>query len=131
MKVGFSLSRCIRDIYEGKVDLNDVIVIVARTNCDDTDESWDELWQGYRQRSGWSNPEWEDIPEEDEGKVREIYSDLFRYAKIHQPRKHGVHPERMRYYWLETFAPEEEISDHPTVKKAWDKYKMLAGLTNK
>lgn len=128
MKVGFSLSRCIRDIYEGKVDFDDVLVIVARTNCDDTDESWNELWEGYRY-GGMSNPEWEDIPEEDEDKVREIYSNLFRYAKIHQPRKHGVHPPRMRYYWLETFAPEEEVASNPTVLKAWEKYKVLAGLS--
>lgn len=34
MKVGTSLSRCVRDIYEDVVDIDDVLVIVARTDFD-------------------------------------------------------------------------------------------------
>ena len=32
MKIGLSYSRCIRDIVEGKVDINDVLVIISRTD---------------------------------------------------------------------------------------------------
>ena len=34
MKVGLSYSRCVRDIIDGKVDYDDVLVIIARTNFD-------------------------------------------------------------------------------------------------
>lgn len=129
MKIGLSLSRCIRDIYEGKVDINDVLVIVARTNCENTDDSWNELWEGYRLGAGLSNPEWINIPDEDEGLVRQIYSDLFTEGKLHQPRQFGAYPRRLPYYWLETFAPEDEIATNPATAKAWEKYKMLAGLS--
>ena len=129
MKVGLSLSRCIRDIYEGKVDLNDVLVIVARTRCSNDDDSWNELWNGYRQYSGLSNPEWINIPAEDEPKMREIYSSLFTEGKLHQPRYFGSHPPRLSYIWLDTFAPYEEIANNPATMKAWENYKMLAGLS--
>lgn len=129
MKIGLSLSRCIRDIYEGKVDLDDVLVIVARTDCSDDDDSWNELWHGYRQRMGLSNPEWLHIPAEDEPKMRDIYSSLFTEGKLHQPRQFGHHPRRLPYYWLETFAPEEEIAKNEATLKAWEHYKLLAGLS--
>jgi len=41
MKVGSSLSRCVRDIYEGTVGIDDVLVIVARTDFDpENDTQW-------------------------------------------------------------------------------------------
>ena len=48
MKVGSSLSRCARDIYEGKVDKKDVLVIIARTDVDPyNDVQWTSIWNGY------------------------------------------------------------------------------------
>jgi len=130
MKVGFSLSRCMRDIYEGKVAIDDVLVIVARTDINPgNDEHWLELWEGYRQRRGWSNPEWGNIPDEAEQEMRMIMQDLFDQGKLHQPRQFNAYPPRLPYCWLETFAPEEEIASNPTVLKAWEKYKTLAGLS--
>lgn len=130
MKVGLSLSRCIRDIYEGKVDLNDVLVIIARTKCTNNDDSWNELWHGYRERGGLSNPEWINIPEEDEPKMRAIYSSLFTEGKLHQPRNFGSHPPRLSYIWLETFLPDNELDRNPAAKKAFEKFKTIAGLVN-
>jgi len=58
MKIGLSLSRCMRDILEGKVDINDVLVIVARTDVDpNNDEHWRGIWDGYIY-GGMSHPEW-------------------------------------------------------------------------
>ena len=37
-----------RDIYEGTVDIQDVLVIVARTDFDpDNDGHWSSIWKGY------------------------------------------------------------------------------------
>ena len=61
MKIGLSYSRCVRDIVDGKVDIADVLVLITRTDFDpNNDEQWASIWQGYRMRSGWSNPEWYD-----------------------------------------------------------------------
>jgi hypothetical protein len=36
MKIGFSYSRCVRDIVEGDVNIDDVLIIIARTNFQPT-----------------------------------------------------------------------------------------------
>ena len=44
MKIGLSYSRCVRDIVEGKVDIADVLVIIARTDFDpNNDEQWQDV----------------------------------------------------------------------------------------
>lgn len=43
MKVGLSFSRCIRDIVEARVEFDDVLVIVSRT---DFDPHNDRHWEG-------------------------------------------------------------------------------------
>lgn len=128
MKIGLSMSRCVRDIFEGKVDIDDVLVIVARTDVDPHDEShWDGLWQGYLY-GGLSNPEWAGL-EEHEQAMRDILISLYESGKLHQPRQFGAGAKRLPYYWLDTFAPEEEIASNPAAQKAWNNYKLIAGLS--
>lgn len=130
MKIGLSLSRCVLDIYKGKIDTRDILVVIARTDFDpENDQQWSDIWTGYHSRSGWSNPEWYSIPDEDETKVRNICVSLKKDGKLHQPRQFGAHPPRLSYVWLDTFAPREEIAGNPATAKAWEKYKMLAGLS--
>ncbi len=134
MKIGLSYSRCIRDIVDGKVDINDVLVVVARTDFDPNDDAqWQSIWQGYGggHRGGgiWSNPEWSSYGPEDEQKFRDVSIELWNQGKFHQPRRFGAHPTRLPYYWLDTFAPEEEIATNPAAQKAWNNYKLLAGLS--
>lgn len=135
MKIGLSYSRCVRDIVDGKVSIDDVLVIVARTDFDPNDDTqWKSIWNGYGGGMGpgspWSNPEWSKYPAEDEDKFRDVSIQLWNQGKFHQPRQFGAYPRRLPYYWLDTFAPEEEIANNPAVRKAWDKYKVLAGLSS-
>ena len=139
MKIGLSYSRCVRDIVDGTVDIDDVLVIVARTDFDPhDDEQWQGIWQGYGGGTGMqsmrgflsgSNPEWEGYTDEDEDRFRSVSIELWEQGKFHQPRKFGAHPRRLPYYWLETFAPETEVASNPSVQLAWEKYKLLAGLS--
>lgn len=131
MKVGLSYSRCIRDIYEGLVDIEDVLVVIARTDFDPNDDKqWSNIWNGYRSRSGFSNPEWFDIPEEDEDKIRAVSITLYNDGKMHQPRKFGAYPSRRPEIWLETVLPDSELEKNPAAKKAWDNFQTIAGLTS-
>lgn len=117
-----------RDILEGKVDMYDVLVIVARTDVDaHNDSHWKSIWDGYLY-GGLSNPEWAGLEDREE-EMRAILIELNDTGKLHQPRQFGAHPRRLPYYWLDTFAPEEEIEKNPAVKKAWENYKILAGLS--
>ena len=131
MKIGLSYSRCVRDIVDGVVDINDVLIIIARTDFDPhIDDQWSSIWHGYRMRSGWSNPEWYNYEEEDEAKFREVSIELWDSGKFHQPRKFGVNPVRRPEIWLETVLPSSELETNPAAKAAWDKFQTVAGLTN-
>ena len=132
MKVGLSLSRCVADIYEGNVDILDVLVVVARTDFDpENDQHWDAICQGYHHGCAWSHPEWYRFGDDAEQDIRDICISLKTSGKLHQPRQFGTHPPRLDYIWLDTFAPREEIANNPATLKAWENYKMLAGLTQK
>lgn len=140
MKIGLSYSRCVRDIVDGKVDINDVLVIIARTDFDPhNDEQWQSIWQGYAGGSdaslmrgffGGSNPEWSGYGDEDEDRFRSVTIELWELGKFHQPRKFGAHPARRREIWLEAVLPSEELEKNPAAKTAWEKFQTVAGLTN-
>jgi hypothetical protein len=133
MKIGLSYSRCVRDIVEGRVQINDVLVLITRTDFDPRDdEQWAGIWDGYCFGGG-SRPEWSDYDfnsKEDENKFRSVSIELWEDGKLHQPRKFGAHPSRRQEYWLETVLPDSELESRPAVKDAWDKFQMVAGLTN-
>ena len=117
-----------RDILEEKVDIADVLVVIARTDVDPhNDKHWKAIWDGYLY-GGYSNPEWQGL-EDHEAAMRDILISLHESGKLHQPRQFGAHPARLPYYWLDTFAPEEEIAKNPAAQKAWDNYKLIAGLS--
>ncbi len=140
MKIGLSYSRCIRDIVEGKVDLEDVLVIVARTDFDPHDDKqWKGIWQGYGGGSdgnmmrgffGGSHPEWAGYGDDQEDLFRSATIELWEQGKFHQPRKFGAHPRRMPYYWLETILPDSELEANPAAKAAFEKFQMIAGLVS-
>jgi hypothetical protein len=128
MRVGTSYSRCVRDIFDGKVSIDDVLVIVARTNFDPTDDKhWSSIWRGYTVVNGFSVPEWSDYSEHEE-KFREISLDLWNQGKIHQPRKFGQNATRTLDYWYDLIQIPEHIDNNPAAKKAWENYKLIAGL---
>jgi len=117
-----------RDIFEKKVDMQDVLVVIARTDIDPHNDShWSQIWEGYLY-GGLSNPEWAGL-EDHEQEMREILVDLYGYGKLHQPRQFGAHPRRMQYYWLDCMVPQNEMT--PAQQKAWDNYQLITGLSRK
>jgi hypothetical protein len=133
MKIGLSYSRCVRDIVDGKVSIDDVLVLITRTDFDPhDDEQWAGIWTGYGGGqtfgSPFSNPEWMDYPVEDEAKFRDVSIKLYDSGKMHQPRKFGARPHRLPYYWLEAVVSDNDLENSPTVKDAWDKFQMISGL---
>lgn len=134
MKVGLSLSRCMRDIVEARVLYEDVLCIIARTDFDPhNDKHWDGIWNGYRY-GGLSNPEWADAePNSTDEEANAIYRNvairLYDGGKVHQPRQFGAHPARMPYYWLDCAVPADEMT--PAQQKAWDNYQLITGLSRK
>ena len=135
MKIGLSYSRCVRDIIDGVVDIEDVLVLITRTDFDPHDDKqWASIWTGYgggspSSFSGFSsNPEWAGYADEDQ--FRSVSIELWETGKLHQPRKFGAHPTRRPEIWLEAVLPSSELEANPAAKKAWDKFQTVAGLTN-
>ena len=127
MKIGLSLSRCVRDLVEARVLFEDVLVIIARTDFNPhNDEHWQNIWDGYLY-GGLSEAEWEGMEDEEEN-FRHVCKELYDNGKIHQPRQFGAHPRRMPYYWLDCVVPEDEMT--PNVKRAWEQYQVIAGLSS-
>jgi hypothetical protein len=128
MKIGLSYSRCVKDIVDGTVDIDDVLVLITRTDFDpNIDEQWQGIWKGYRFGS---NPEWYEYEDADEDRFRSVSIELWETGKMHQPRKFGRHPARRPEIWLETVLPDSELESRPAVKEAWDHFQTIAGLTN-
>jgi len=133
MKIGLSYSRCVLDIVEGRVDMGDVLVLITRTDFDPRDDTqWTGIWQGYT-LGGLSNPEWAnyDLHNKDhEDKFRSVSCMLYEDGKMHQPRKFGARPQRRPEIWLEAVLPSEELENNPAAKASWEKFQMIASLTN-
>jgi len=133
MKIGLSYSRCVLDIVEGRVDINNVLVLITRTNFDPRDDDqWQGIWQGYT-LGGMSNPEWGNYDwasKDDEDKFRSVSCMLYEDGKIHQPRQFGAHPRRRPEIWLEAVLPDSELEKNPAAKIAWEKFQAVASLTN-
>lgn len=133
MKVGLSYSRCILDIVENRVNADDVLVVIARTNFDPTDdEQWKDIWRGYCFGGGFSSPEWSNYEfdnKEHEDKFRSVSIMLWEDGKIHQPRKFGAYAVRRPGVWLETVLPSGELEKNPAAKTAWDQFQVVAGLS--
>ncbi len=135
MKIGLSYSRCVRDIVDGKVNIDDVLIIISRTDFDPHDDKqWQDIWSGYggghTGGSLWSMPEWGGYGPEDEDRFRSVSIELWEQGKFHQPRKFGAHPARRAEIWLEAVLPSEELERNPSAKLAWEKFQMVAGLAN-
>ena len=138
MKIGLSYSRCVRDIVDGTVDINDVLVIISRTDFDPHDDSqWKGIWISYGGGTdngpttgfySMSHPEWAGYTDED--RFRSVSIELWEAGKLHQPRKFGAHPSRRPEIWLETILPSSELATNPAAKKAWEQFQTIAGLTN-
>jgi len=133
MKIGLSYSRCVRDIVDGIVNIDDVLVVITRTDFDPhDDEQWSSIWQGYgggrSAGSIWSAPEWAGYHDED--LFRSVSIELWESGKLHQPRKFGAHPTRRPEIWLEAVLPNSELEKNPAAKKAFEKFQTIAGLSS-
>ena len=126
MKIGYSLSRCVLDIVEGRVDSEDVLVLVTGTHFDPTlDDQWNNIWHGYTYHpSVWGGLRHR------EDDVRAVTLQLWHDGKIHQPRKFGADRRSPAYHWREVVLMDKELDQNPAARMAWEQFKIIAGLSN-
>ena len=121
MKVGFSLGRCIRDIVNNAVDIDDVIVIIAGTKFE-TQGQLTRIVNEYMYRDTY-------LYGLDEFTCQGVASVLFREGKIHQPRNFGIYRNMMPEdaVWADLFPTGGH--EDPMVQEAWQAYRGMLGLT--
>jgi hypothetical protein len=117
MKIGFSLGRCIRDIVNGEVTVDDVAFIIAATNIHDK-EQLSRVIDAYL---------WEPtyLSGLDEDKCKEVASILWDTNRILQPRREGMHRHKQpeNSVWVDMFPTKPTANDN--VKRAWDSYRLM------
>lgn len=117
MKIGFSLGRCVRDIVNGDVAIDDVAFIIAATAIRE-EEQLARVVEDYMYRPGY-------LDGLDEDNCQQVALALWKSAKILQPRLQGLHrhmqPENA--IWVDMFPT--VATDNDTVKKSWDAYRFM------
>jgi hypothetical protein len=129
MKLGTSYSRCLRDIVNGVVQFDDVMIIIARTDFDpENDTQWQSIWHGYANDAYlWGNSAWYEYNEREQ-EFRDMSIKLKKAGKLHQPRQFGAFPSRLNEYWYDLVLTSDTLAQNPAAKKAFENYKLIAGL---
>ena len=117
MKIGFSFGRCIRDIVNGDVSIDDVAFIITATNMRDR-EHMDGVIRIYM-----NEPKY--LLGLDVNRCLEVACRLWDTNRIIQPRAQGLHrhaqPENS--VWVDMFPT--ELSQNEAVKNAWNAYRSM------
>lgn len=133
MLVGTSLGGCLRSIAKGEVSVEDVLVIITRTDCRDIQDLIGviETYYKYGNRNVREHSHY-DLADCDLEQVKQIATELYYNGKIHQPRLYNgyggfVHIELSRKEIWIPLAPSPKTDDQRIVD-AYEKYKVLRGL---
>jgi len=121
MKIGFSLGRCIRDIVNGEVALDDVAFVIAATNIHE-EQQLAQVVDSYLYRDDY-------LYMLDEAECQQVALELWQSNRILQPRRQGMHRHKQpeNSVWVDMFPTVN--SDNEAVKKAWDAYRFMLHMT--
>lgn len=121
MKIGFSLGRCVRDIVQGDVSIDDVAFLIAATNIREREQIAPVI-EDYTYRAGY-------LEGLDYRACLDVAEQLWDTNRLLQPRREGIHrhmqPENS--IWVDIFPT--DISTNPAVKNAWNTYRFMLHMT--
>ncbi len=125
MKIGFSFGRCIRDIVNGTVDYDDVLLIYAATMLLE-EEHVENMVKEYMHRRNY-------LQGLDEEECLAVALRLYRHGKVHQPRCFKASPMYIQDagVWMD-LAPTVtgDSQQNELVQKTWRDYQMALKLTS-
>ena len=121
MKIGFSLGRCVRDIANNKVTVDDVAFLITATHVKSR-EQLEQVIEMYAYEPGY-------LLGVDLDKAKEVAYQLWDSNKIIQPRAQGMgrHMQPESSIWVDIFPT--ELSGNESVKKSWDAYRFMLHMT--
>lgn len=117
MKIGFSFGRCVRDIVNGEVSIDDVAFLITATRISD-EKHLDRVIGIYMNEPGY-------LLGLDYNKCIEVALKLWNTNRVIQPRAQGMprHMQPESSIWVDIFPT--GLSEHEGVKKAWDAYRFM------
>jgi hypothetical protein len=117
MKIGFSLGRCVRDIVNGDVSIDDVAFIIAATSANDRDHLAQVIMM-YTGEPGY-------LLDCDYEQSLAVAQQLWDTNRILQPRRQGLrrHAQPESSVWMDMFPT--ALSSNTSVKNAWDAYRFM------
>jgi len=121
MKIGFSLGRCVRDIVNGLVKIDDVAWIIAGTYIE-TEEQLHDVIAQYAYEPTY-------LSELDIDECQRTALQLYDSGRVLQPRMMGIRRTKVPEgaVWAELFPT--VLSEKEAVKTAWNSYRMMLQLT--
>ena len=136
MYIGTSLGGCLRSLLSGEVSEDEVMFIVTRTHAPKFDDYLKLVTAYHVQGNPFSrNPEKYDIGDYPIEHLTDLATRLWNAGKIHQPRVLSGDSLGYRHpvgygdgVWLEVMP--KYMGENPTVKDAYDKYKMVRSLVD-
>lgn len=123
MKIGFSFGRCVRDIVDGLVNIEDVLLVVGRTNMPNREAcEWviNEYLHTHYLRG------------RDPDQCREVGLALYDSCRVIEPRGvigGGAMQVPNDCVWMDLF-PTVTDNDNEAVRVAWEQYRVLIGLSS-
>lgn len=121
MKIGFSFGRCVRDIVQGKVDIDDVLCIIARTYMPGANDVKKVIY-AYLYEPGY-------LMGLDPAACESVGLELFVSGKILEPRANGINVLKVprEYVWMDLFPTVVDVRN-AGVSAAWESYRMMIEL---
>lgn len=122
MKIGFSFGRCVRDIVDGLVDIEDVLLVVGRTKMPN------------REACEWVINEYlhtHYLNGRDPARCLEVGLALYDTCRVIEPRGvvgGGAMQVPNDCVWMDLF-PTVADNNNEAVRVAWEQYRMLIGLS--
>ena len=122
MKLGFSFGRCLKDLVNGTVKLEDVMCIIARTHMI-TEEHVKNVIKEYTYRRDY-------LYGLDPVECERIGLELWKSGKILEPRANGISASSVPrdYIWMDLYPTEADVTSDG-VKEAWEAYRLMITLT--
>jgi len=130
MLVGTVFSQCIRDLVQGSVDIEDVLIVIDVIGYDfENSRDRDHCWIEYNSPTLISAPAWSGL---DRDNVFAVIDDLMFDNKIHTYRHSNIRNQPLSWTpWLELTIPDDRLDDIPQLREAWEQYKFIAQLVRR
>jgi hypothetical protein len=122
--IGTSLGKCVKDILDGTVKEDEVLVIVTNTMCPTLDRLIDVIKEYYY----YPPTRAYDMTEHSLADAQIVAQRLYEHGKLHQPRCFAdvYRAHTLKDTWYDIVPTPS--SHNPSVVDAYSKYRMLATL---